>query len=290
MNILTSNQNKETLWNILYNNKTFDQIPNNKIDSVREIFEKNITKIAFSDSASRETILNLNKTIIKNIVSELNTFKQSLLTGTNVKSDFKDEKNLVFDKKFEEKKVLFNNIMKTEKPSEINFSENIDDPIENDEMTRKLAEFQKERNVMIPNENPNVIKPKLDIIIEELPGDINSSNGSNGSNGSNSSTNRLNIIEEVNIIPSNQVNEKMKIMNLEDLITREEEMQNQEIQQNTFSTNKLPNINTILQHEYASENLMIINSKIDKIYKQLEKIQENQDKIMDRLFKNDEIQ
>ena len=43
MNILNNQQNKELLWNMLYKNKVFNNIPNKNIEEVKILFENTIT-------------------------------------------------------------------------------------------------------------------------------------------------------------------------------------------------------------------------------------------------------
>ena len=69
-NILLSAENKELLWNILYNNNAFKNIPDSKFDVIKSIFESNIIKSLQKnqDIISNKDIIRLNKVILQNIL------------------------------------------------------------------------------------------------------------------------------------------------------------------------------------------------------------------------------
>ena len=41
---ITSKENKEVLWNVLYNNKVFNNIPESNFNNIQMLFEKTILK------------------------------------------------------------------------------------------------------------------------------------------------------------------------------------------------------------------------------------------------------
>ena len=123
MDNILSIKNKEFLWNILYEKKILEGIPNDKIENNKEILVK--------------------------INSEINKLKMNLLNSKNVKDEFKDEKTLIFDKNLNAHKDSLNKLINPDKPKEIDFKDKEDKPINNDEMNRILEEMQK---VMILNQ------------------------------------------------------------------------------------------------------------------------------------------
>ena len=182
-NILLGEQNKELLWNILYSNKTFESIPQSKFNSVKTIFENAIIKVVNTNLEMLESTTNintvktlitqLNKVILQNIIEDIANFNQLLLTGTNVKENFKTNTLETFEKQYKEKQVSFNEFMTKIEPPQVNFEAIKDDTLEKSELDKLLENIQKERLKDIktpvlnpipnpnPNPNPNVQSPIL---------------------------------------------------------------------------------------------------------------------------------
>lgn len=178
-NILLGEQNKELLWNILYSNKTFESIPQSKFNNVKTIFENAIIKVVNANLEMLESTTNintvktlitqLNKVILQNIIVDITNFSQLLLTGTNVKENFKTNTLETFEKQYKEKQVSFNEFMTKIEPPQVNFEAIKDDTLEKSELDKLLENIQKERlkdiKTPIPNPipipNPNVQSPIL---------------------------------------------------------------------------------------------------------------------------------
>ena len=178
-NILLGEQNKELLWNILYSNKTFESIPQSKFNSVKTIFENAIIKVVNTNLEMLESTTNintvktlitqLNKVILQNIIEDIANFNQLLLTGTNVKENFKTNTLETFEKQYKEKQVSFNEFMTKIEPPQVNFEAIKDDTLEKSELDKLLENIQKERLKDIktpilnpipnPIPNPNVQSP-----------------------------------------------------------------------------------------------------------------------------------
>ena len=176
-NILLGEQNKELLWNILYSNKTFESIPQSKFNNVKTIFENAIIKVVNSNLEMLESTTNintiktlvtqLNKVILQNIIVDITNFSQLLLTGTNVKENFKTNTLETFEKQYKEKQVSFNEFMTKIEPPQVNFEAIKDDTLEKSELDKLLENIQKERlkdiktPILNPIPNPNVQSPIL---------------------------------------------------------------------------------------------------------------------------------
>ena len=174
-NILLGEQNKELLWNILYSNKTFESIPQSKFNSVKTIFENAIIKVVNANLEMLESTTNintvktlitqLNKVILQNIIEDIANFNQLLLTGTNVKENFKTNTLETFEKQYKEKQVSFNEFMTKIEPPQVNFEAIKDDTLEKSELDKLLENIQKERlkdiKTPILNPIPNVQSPIL---------------------------------------------------------------------------------------------------------------------------------
>lgn len=155
-NIINSNNNKEFLWNLLYENNIFSNIPNSELNNIKNIFENNINnyslnlKLNPAEKYTQEKLIELDKSILKNIIKDINEFKKTLFASKNIKSQLLKEKNDAFNNEFEKKKNDFNESIKLIKPEEIDFRINLDDPLGEEDISKKIEEIQKERELLIP--------------------------------------------------------------------------------------------------------------------------------------------
>lgn len=158
-NFVTSKENKELLWNVLYNNKVFNNIPETNFNNVQILFEKTIIKSLdenreiFNENNSdpKNSIITMNKIILQNIVTALTNYKKSLLTPIEIKETLKLEKLEEFDKELSAKKVSFNDLITLKKPEVIDFSDiKEDDPLTTNNMNELLERIQKERAINFP--------------------------------------------------------------------------------------------------------------------------------------------
>lgn len=158
-NFVTSKENKELLWNVLYNNKVFNNIPETNFNNVQILFEKTIIKSLdenreiFNENNSdpKNSIITMNKIILQNIVTAITNYKKSLLTPIEIKETLKLEKLEEFDKELSAKKVSFNDLITLKKPEVIDFSDiKEDDPLTTNNMNELLERIQKERAINFP--------------------------------------------------------------------------------------------------------------------------------------------
>ena len=156
-NFVASKENKELLWNILYNNKMFHAIPETNFNNVQILFEKTIVQSLdknrelFTNSDQKNSIITINKIILQNIVTNITNYKKSLLTPIEIKETLKLEKLEEFDKELSAKKVSFNDLITLKKPEVIDFSDiKEDDPLTTNNMNELLEKIQKERAINFP--------------------------------------------------------------------------------------------------------------------------------------------
>ena len=179
-NFVASKENKELLWNILYNNKQFHNIPETNFNNVQILFEKTIIKSLdenreiFTNSDPKNSIITINKIILQNIVTTLTNYKKSLLTPIEIKETLKLEKLEEFDKELSAKKVSFNELITLKKPEVIDFSDiKEDDPLTTNNMNELLERIQKERAINFP---PLASVEVVDLnVIQDSQIDINNS-------------------------------------------------------------------------------------------------------------------
>jgi hypothetical protein len=130
MNKITNMKNKELLWNILFNNNYFKGISNDKLDNVKRLFEDSIMQI--SKNIINDTNINIievNKKILDDIIKKLKLLK---------------EDNNIIELKIMENDLK--NYVNIKKPEEINFSDNNDEILEPDDLSKKLEYMKMQRD------------------------------------------------------------------------------------------------------------------------------------------------
>ena len=105
-NNFTSTENKMLVWDMLVNNRIFDNIENDHFANVKMMFENIISglnnNISKSEIITNERLLELNKKVIIQIKSNISVFKPR-----SVESLQDTERVLVFDRNLESAKNDF---------------------------------------------------------------------------------------------------------------------------------------------------------------------------------------
>ena len=255
MNYILSEKNKGFLWNILYEKNIFNGIPNDNLDKVKNLFESTIVNV--SQNTKNKEIIEINKEILRTLNTEIQSLKRNLLESKNIKEKFKDEKIEVFDKNLENHKSSLNKLINPDKPKEIDFADETDKPIDNNDMNRILEQMQKERNIETNN---------IEIKISDEK-----------------------IIEPDNIMSESKNDEvpKLKIESIEELLESEvvnlNEPVHKKVDELKTEGEKLKSISKLLESEYKEESKLNSNIKLDSINKLLNKLLINQEKIMSKL-------
>ena len=255
MDYILSEKNKGFLWNILYEKNIFNGIPNNNLDKVKNLFESTIVNV--SQNTKNKEIIEINKEILRTLNTEIQSLKRYLLESKNTKDEFKDEKIVVFDKNLENHKSSLNKLINPDKPKEIDFADETDKPIDNNEMNRILEQMQKDRNIETNN---------IEIKISDEK-----------------------IIEPDNIMSESKNDEvpKIKIESIEELLETEvvnlNEPFHKKVDELKTEGEKLKSISKLLESEYKEESKLNSNIKLDSINKLLNKLLINQEKIMSKL-------
>ena len=255
MDYILSEKNKGFLWNILYEKNIFNGIPNDNLDKVKNLFESTIVNV--SQNTKNKEIIEINKEILSTLNTEIQSLKRNLLESKNTKDEFKDEKIVVFDKNLENHKSSLNKLINPDKPKEIDFADETDKPIDNNEMNRILEQMQKDRNIETNN---------IEIKISDEK-----------------------IIEPDNIMSESKNDEvpKIKIESIEELLETEvvnlNEPVHKKVDELKTEGEKLKSISKLLESEYKEESKLNSNIKLDSINKLLNKLLINQEKIMSKL-------
>ena len=131
-----SNKNKELLWDLLYNQNFFKDIPNNLNENVMKLFEEELSYIETKTKGNGDLLI-LNKMFIQNFTQKLVDLKKN----SNV-TMFHN----ILDKKQEE----FNELINVKKPETIDFEDNQDRPLLQEDLNKRLEELQ---NMRVINNN-----------------------------------------------------------------------------------------------------------------------------------------
>ena len=134
--MINSNQNKELLWNLLYENNIFNNIPNNSINNVKIIFESTINEYSHININDNTSLININKVIISNLIDKINSFKNSIFKPKNTKDEYINEKMSNINESIEMHKKTMDKLLYPKKPEEIDFNDNtkVDEPLNSNEM------------------------------------------------------------------------------------------------------------------------------------------------------------
>ena len=255
MDYILSEKNKGFLWNILYEKNIFNGIPNDNLEKVKNLFESTIVNV--SQNTKNREIIEINKEILRTLNTEIQSLKRNLLESKNIKDEFKYEKIVVFDKNLENHKSSLNKLINPSKPEEIDFADETDKPIDNNEMNRILEQMQKERNIETNNIEIKISDEKI-IKLDNIMSETNN--------------------EEV---------PKLKIESIEELLESEvvnlNEPFNKKVDELKSEDKKLKSISKLLENEYKEENKLNSNFKLDNISKLLNKLLINQEKIINKL-------
>ena len=196
----TSNNNKGLLWNLLYEGGIFSNIPENKLEKVKEIFEN---KLYITSHLPDKSLMEMNKIAMTEIINDLKILNYTNNTNNidNVnnkiyqsKNQNKKDREKEFNNKLTELQDDFSNLTNILIPKEIDFSDNDknnDKPLKSNEIDFLLSETIKKR------EN------ELNIVLETQ----NKEEGNNWINKSNTNTN----IKEPKLLLGEEVKERVNI-------------------------------------------------------------------------------
>ena len=131
----TNNKNKELLWGLLIEQKSFNGIDTKYKSNIELVFERTIKII--DTNLKNELLFNKNKEVIKEMVVYLNTLRRPLQSQvaqqTNIQNYTYDEIHKAkldrFDNELKQKQKEFDSIIKKDAPNSIDFSDKMDEKI-----------------------------------------------------------------------------------------------------------------------------------------------------------------
>ena len=146
-----SQENKKTLWSVLYEQGSFSCFGDNDFESIQNFFESSLTNNA-QNINPQDDLLNVNKNFIRNMMQKLSSIKnknniddKQNVTSKEISGQRQEELNEKLKIHEDNLKMMIN----PKKPSDISFTdENEDTPIGNN-MDSLLAEKIAQRNLDI---------------------------------------------------------------------------------------------------------------------------------------------
>jgi hypothetical protein len=157
INNFNSQENKSVLWQFLIENNLFDGISTKKFDKVVKMFESNIESV----SSVNDTISNKNKIVIQKMIDGLNFLKTKNLSKPL------EEVKLEIESDLKLKEEEFEELIKKPKPKNLEFNDEKDEPISNENMEIILQKMLKDRNLELNNESNIVTKDDEELLKEK---------------------------------------------------------------------------------------------------------------------------
>ena len=299
MSYISSQKNKEFLWNILYDNKEFANIPNDKLKDVIGIFERTINDEI--QNGNNNDIMESNKSILKNAKERVEVFKMNMFKSKNVKDDFRGEKIEVFDKNLQQRKNSMDKMLNPVRPVDIDFTDKTDNPMDNSEINSLLESMQRARNI------------ELEINVKNNDNNDDNNNDNDNNDNNNNDNNDKNLIKTNNIMENKKETEnageknsdgekevvpKLKISSIEDLLGNDINvidinnkrkdnghfnLINKDFYKQNSSNVSLSDMDNLINHDNRKEQSVNSSNDMDSIYKFLNVILNNQKLIMQKI-------
>ena len=178
-NQLTSNSNKGMVWKLLCDNRSFEGIPSDKSNLIKEIFDKKINLLAEQINESTDNLIILNKKVISDMITTVNKYKpikQPLSTSISTSSQsvpeiynasaLSEQRQQKFQYELNKKQTEFENLTQVKIPEKPDFSDNLDTPIgsEMDSMVAKQIAMREEQlNGVLNRQNTEEAKKWLEL-------------------------------------------------------------------------------------------------------------------------------
>ena len=202
-NQLTSNSNKGMVWKLLCDNRSFEGIPSDKSNLIKEIFDKKINLLAEQINESTDNLINLNKKVISDMITTVNKYKpikQPLSTSISTSSQsvpeiynasaLSEQRQQKFQYELNKKQTEFENLTQVKIPEKPDFSDNLDTPIgsEMDSMVAKQIAMREEQlNGVLNRQNTEEAKKWLEL------------SNTNDSTSDNDTNIKLKIGDDINV-------------------------------------------------------------------------------------------
>ena len=165
------NENKAFLWQLLFEQGAFNDIPNEYVSNIKESFDSKM--IIISRNNKELSLTEKNKHIISEMVNLLPIYKKKPMNVIKPLEELKIELDVDLKNKNDE----FLQLIKRPTPKEIDFSDKNDEPMDvnnvNTMLNRMMEIREKELNQITPSQIPKEISNKVIDINTETPENIN---------------------------------------------------------------------------------------------------------------------
>lgn len=271
-NNFSSNENKSLIWNLVFENGGFNDIPESRIDNIKLMLDNKVLEIINNNYNSTKSTIELNKILLKSFYEDLKIYK---LNENKTISAKKEENVNEFNKKLENYKNDMTDLLHAKIPETPNFEDNInsnlDDVSESYDNLLKMREQQenqiyksqqskpiqiKVNNIENVNENTNSKTSFLDLSTELFKIDENLSSSPEQNNS------------HINLSNVKKISPSIKKTNDNNILTRRNSMDSNDSNDSILSIN----IDSIEYLDCNENNTIIyINKNLEQI-KRFEKI------------------
>ena len=141
-----SNENKGMIWQILSEQGSFNNIPNDHFDQVKQLYEKTLQQVS---NMNQYNLTDKNKLILVEMSKNLPFLKQQ----ESVKP--LEEVKIKLNSDFKDKQQEFMKLVNHSKPAEPEFNDKEDKPIASNDMNTMLNEMMEMRESELSQINPN---------------------------------------------------------------------------------------------------------------------------------------
>ena len=174
-----SNSNKKIIWDLLVDSNYFEDFPSKSKNDVRIIFDQTLNNI-FDSKTSDDNLIDLNKKAVQNMILKRNAIlrkereifqtQDSFNSNININSsdsigpiqqiyqrpqiketnrvtaeDMRQLREMEFSRTLQTKQNEFNQLINSDKPKDIDFSDKLDDQRIGDNMENLLAQVKAQR-------------------------------------------------------------------------------------------------------------------------------------------------
>jgi len=155
-----STKNKAMIWQLLMEANAFINIPDTYFETIKTIYEQIIIEIS---NLTNMSLTDRNKMLMSKMMEKIRYF-----SNEHIQKPLQ-EVSVKVSEEFENKKQEFIQLVNHNKPTDISFSDNIDKPFNDSELSLKLSELMTDRlyDTLPPlpkslENNDNKVEPRQD--------------------------------------------------------------------------------------------------------------------------------
>lgn len=146
MSEFTTNKNKALLWNLMLESDVFASVPEKHFEKVKSLFENEIEQVR-KTLKHESSLTELNKAVLLEMTQKIRSLRMTDIASTVsaiTNADIRDQRHKEFNENLSTKQHDFNNMIKLKKPSDIDFADDKDLPMQ-DNIDEILENMMKQR-------------------------------------------------------------------------------------------------------------------------------------------------